>query len=119
MLNLDVTDEQRLLEQALREWAGREIAPRIRELDRAHPFDRDLFPRMAALELLGISVPVEYGGAGMDYLCSDARAIQSVAVRKGNRYLLTGEQIMQADDLLGYRTDRPARCELPAVERGQ
>jgi glutaryl-CoA dehydrogenase (non-decarboxylating) len=69
MLNFDLTDEQRLLEQSVREWAGREVAPRIRDLDRAHRFDPAIFPQMAELGLLGISVPAEYGGAGMDYTC--------------------------------------------------
>ena len=69
MLSFDLTEEQRLLEQSVREWAAREVAPRIRELDRAHKFDRGILPQMAALGLLGMSVPTEYGGAGMDYLC--------------------------------------------------
>ena len=156
MLNFELTDEQRLLEQSVHEWAGREIAPRIRELDRAHKFDRSILPKMAELGLLGISVPVQYGGAGMDYIClglaseeleyvdtslrvimsvhtglnsltllawgtedqkqrylvpqaqgtkiatygltepsagSDARGIQTVAIKKGDRYLLTGEKM--------------------------
>ena len=155
-MNVDLSNEQRLLEQSVREWAGREVAPRIRELDREHRFDRALFPQMAELGLLGICVPEEYGGAGMDYVClglaseeleyvdtslrvimsvhvglnsltllawgtddqkrrylvpqaqgtriatfgltepsagSDARGIQTVAVRKGDRYYLTGEKI--------------------------
>jgi glutaryl-CoA dehydrogenase (non-decarboxylating) len=156
MFDLELTDEHRLLEQSVREWAGREVAPRIRELDRAHRFDPNILPQMAALGLLGISVPAEYGGAGMDYISlglaceeleyvdtslrvimsvhaglncltllawgtvdqkkrylvpqaqgkkistygltepaagSDARGIQSVAVKKGDRYVLTGEKM--------------------------
>src|SRR5713226_1079566 len=68
MLDFDLTEEQRLLEQSVREWAAREVAPKIKELDRAHTFDKSLFPKMAALGLLGASVPAEYGGAGMDYV---------------------------------------------------
>src|SRR5687768_18549166 len=68
MMDFDLTDEQRLLEQSVREWAGREVAPRIRDLDREHRFDRGVVPQMAALGLLGICVPAEYGGAGADYL---------------------------------------------------
>src|ERR687892_2749746 len=68
MLNLDLTDDHLLLERTVREWAGREVAPRIRELDRAHRFDRGILPQMASLGLLGVSVPLEYGGAGMDYI---------------------------------------------------
>jgi glutaryl-CoA dehydrogenase (non-decarboxylating) len=70
MIGFDLTDEQQLLEGTVREWAAREIAPHIREADRQHRFDRDrVLGGMAGLGLLGISVPQEYGGAGMDYLC--------------------------------------------------
>ena len=70
MIDLDLTDDQRLLEKTVREWGAREIAPRIKELDRQHRFDRDrILGGMAELGLLGISVPAQYGGAGMDYVC--------------------------------------------------
>ncbi len=156
MINFNLTEEQHLLEQSVREWAGREVAPRIKELDRAHTFDPKVFPQMAELGLLGISVPAEYGGAGMDYISlglaceeleyvdtslrvilsvhaglnclsllawgsedqkrrylvpqaqgkkiatygltepaagSDVRGIQTVAIKKGDRYFLTGEKM--------------------------
>src|SRR5207247_1350857 len=156
MIDFSLTDEQRLLEQSVREWAAREVAPYIRENDRNHHFDRDrILGGMAKLGLLGISVPQEYGGAGMDYVClglaseeleyvdtslrvilsvhaglnclslltwgnedqkqrylvpqaqgrkisgygltepgagSDARAIQTTAVKQGDRYVLNGEK---------------------------
>src|SRR4026208_1619494 len=156
MLDFDLTEEQQLLEQSVREWAARDVAPRVRELDRAHRFDPAILPQMASLGLLGISVPVEYGGAGMDYIAlglaseeleyvdtslrvimsvhaglncltllswgtedqkqrylvpqaqgkkiatygltepaagGGARGIQTVAVKKGDRYFLTGEKM--------------------------
>ena len=68
MMSLELTDEHRLLEQTVRDWGAREVAPRIRDLDRAHKFDRNILPQMAELGLLGISVPAAYGGAGMDYI---------------------------------------------------
>ena len=155
-MDFDLTDEHHLLERTVREFGARDIAPRIRELDREHRFDRGILPRMADLGLLGCSVPAEYGGAGMDYISlgiiseeleyvdtslrvimsvhaglncltllswgsedqkrrylvpqaqgrkiatygltepsagSDVRGIQTVAVRKGDRYLLTGEKM--------------------------
>src|SRR5437867_108787 len=69
MMDFELTDEQRLLEQSVREWGSREVAPYVRENDRNHHFDRDrILGGMARLGLLGISVPQEYGGAGMDYI---------------------------------------------------
>jgi glutaryl-CoA dehydrogenase (non-decarboxylating) len=155
-MDFDLSDEHQLIEQTVREWAAREVAPRIRELDREHRFDPTILPQMAELGLLGCSVPQEYGGAGMDYISlgliseeleyvdtslrvimsvhaglncltlltwgtedqkqrylvpqaqgrkistygltepaagSDVRGIQSVAVKRGERYLLTGEKM--------------------------
>jgi glutaryl-CoA dehydrogenase (non-decarboxylating) len=67
-VDFELTEEHELLARSVREWAAREVAPRIGELDRAHRFDAALFPQMANLGLLGISVPHEYGGAGTDYI---------------------------------------------------
>src|SRR5689334_24397431 len=156
MLGFDLSEEHRLLEQSVREWGGREVAPRIGELDRAHSFDPKILPQMADLGLLGCCVPAESGGAGMAYISlglaseeleyvdtslrvimsvhvgltslsiltwgtedqkrryllpqpqgikvatfgltepaagSDARGIQSVAIKKGDRYFLSGEKM--------------------------
>ena len=68
-MNFDLTNEQRLLEQSVREWGAREVTPKIRDLDREHRFDKELIlGGMKSLGLLGVSVPQQYGGAGMDYL---------------------------------------------------
>lgn len=70
MMDFSLTEEQRQLEHSVREWAAREIQPHIREDDRQHRFDRErIFGGMAKLGLLGVSVPQQYGGAGMDYIC--------------------------------------------------
>src|SRR5215831_1624512 len=70
MIDFTLSEEQHLVSQSVREWAAREVAPFIREHDRTHHFDRErILGGMARLGLLGVSVPQEYGGAGMDYLC--------------------------------------------------
>jgi glutaryl-CoA dehydrogenase (non-decarboxylating) len=101
MIDFDLTDEQLLLEQSVREWAAREVAPQIRELDREHRFDPRILPWMAELGLLGVSVPTEYGGAGMDYVSlglaseeleyvdTSLRVIMSVHVGLNSLSLLT------------------------------
>src|SRR3954469_5746659 len=69
MIDFTLSDEHQLLEQSIREWGAREVAPFIRDNDRRHYFDRErILGGMAKLGLLGVSVPQEYGGAGMDYI---------------------------------------------------
>src|SRR6184192_479388 len=70
MIDFTLTAEQRLLEQSVREWAAGEVAPFVRKNDRTHHFDRDrILGGMARLVVLGVSVPAEDGGAGIDYAC--------------------------------------------------
>ncbi|HEX3644707.1 MAG TPA: acyl-CoA dehydrogenase family protein [Vicinamibacterales bacterium] len=59
------TEEQELLRRTVRDFAETEIRPHVREWDEAQHFSADLMPKLAALGLLGIQYPEQYGGAGM------------------------------------------------------
>ena len=64
-MDIRLTDDQRLLRQAVREFAEAEIRPNVMEWDEAQHFPLDLLGRLADLGLLGIQVPDAYGGAEM------------------------------------------------------
>jgi glutaryl-CoA dehydrogenase (non-decarboxylating) len=68
MIDFELSEEQSAVEQAVREWAAGEVAPKIHDLDREHRFERGFLKGMADLHLLGICIPEQYGGAGMDYI---------------------------------------------------
>jgi alkylation response protein AidB-like acyl-CoA dehydrogenase len=80
------TEEQELLRRTVREFAETEIRPHVREWDQDQHFPRELMPKLAALGLLGIQFPEQYGGAAMtaiDYcICIEelARVDPSVAL---------------------------------------
>jgi len=57
-----------MLRAATRDFAAQEIAPRAAEIDRTNEFPMDLWPKLGALGLLGITVEEEYGGSNMGYL---------------------------------------------------
>ncbi len=59
------TEEQQLLRRTVREFAETEIRPHVREWDRDQHFPIELMPKLAALGLLGIQMPEQYGGAAM------------------------------------------------------
>src|ERR1043165_4017334 len=59
------TEEQQLLRRTVREFAETEIRPHVREWDETQHFPSEVLPRLAALGLLGIQFPEEYGGAAM------------------------------------------------------
>src|SRR3954463_1471802 len=60
-----LTEEQELLRRSVREFAEAELRPHVMEWDEAQHFPRELLPKCAALGLMGIQFPDEYGGAGM------------------------------------------------------
>src|SRR5512134_1155235 len=68
MIDFELSEEHKQVEQMVRDWAAREVAPRIHDLDREHRFEPAFLKGMADLQLLGICIPEELGGAGMDYV---------------------------------------------------
>jgi butyryl-CoA dehydrogenase len=67
-MDFELTDEQELIREAVREFAETEIAPIAAELDRDHRFPSELIPKLAALNLMGMPYPEKMGGAGADYV---------------------------------------------------
>jgi butyryl-CoA dehydrogenase len=67
VIDFEPTDEQRLVREAAREFADREIIPRARENDRAERFDTELVGKLAQIGYLGAIVSEAYGGRGIDY----------------------------------------------------
>src|ERR671911_2085466 len=67
-MDFDLTDEQRLLRDTVRDFARREVAPVAEELDRTKSFPYELVAKMGELDLMGIPFPEEYGGGGGDSL---------------------------------------------------
>src|SRR5215470_15966399 len=155
MIDLALTEDHQALVETVREFAQKEVAPYIKEWDEKQEAHPEIFKKMAELNLLGVCIPEQYGGAGFDYISlglvceeleavdtflrvamsvhtglnsltlytwgtdaqkqkylvpqargeklagygltepgagSDARAIQTTAVRKGDRYVLSGEK---------------------------
>jgi alkylation response protein AidB-like acyl-CoA dehydrogenase len=66
-VNFDLTQEQEMLRRTVREFAEREIAPRIQALDEREDFSCELTSAMGDLGLFGMTVSPDYGGQGLDY----------------------------------------------------
>jgi short-chain 2-methylacyl-CoA dehydrogenase len=65
-MDFSLSDDHKLLQTTVREFAEREIAPLAEELDRTKSFPYEIVQRLAELDLMGIPFPAEYGGAGED-----------------------------------------------------
>ncbi len=81
-MDFELTGEHRMVQQMVRDFAQKEVAPVIKEFDRAQEMAPFILPRMAKLGILGICLPVRYGGQGMDYLtlglaCEELEAVDT------------------------------------------
>jgi butyryl-CoA dehydrogenase len=77
-MEFELTEEQRMIQGTAREFAAREVAPKAAELDKAARWPAEIIAKMAELGLLGVAIPEEYGGAGMDAL-SYALAMEEIS----------------------------------------
>ncbi|MDX6385344.1 MAG: hypothetical protein QOK48_2917, partial [Blastocatellia bacterium] len=82
MIDLQLTDDHEALVQTVREFAQKEVAPYIKEWDEKQQFHPEVFAKMAELNLLGVCIPEEYGGAGFDYIslglvCEELEAVDT------------------------------------------
>jgi glutaryl-CoA dehydrogenase (non-decarboxylating) len=68
LIGFELTDDQKAVEKMVRDWAAKTVAPRIHDLDREHRFERSFLKGMAELQLLGLPIPEQWGGAGLDYV---------------------------------------------------
>ncbi len=81
-MDFTLSEEHRMVQHMVREFAQKEVAPVIKEYDRKQEMAAFILPRMAELGILGICFPVSYGGQGMDYIalglaCEELEAVDS------------------------------------------
>ncbi|MDQ3034082.1 MAG: acyl-CoA dehydrogenase [Myxococcota bacterium] len=77
-MQLELTEEQRMVQQMARDFALREVEPKARELDKEHRWPTELVKRMGELGLMGVAVPEAHGGAGFDTV-SYALAMEEIS----------------------------------------
>jgi glutaryl-CoA dehydrogenase (non-decarboxylating) len=82
MIGFDLNEDHLAIQKMVREFATKEVAPRIKELDEKQEFDPAIVKKMAELGLLGICIPQKYGGAGFDYIslgiaCEELEAVDT------------------------------------------
>ncbi len=104
-MDFTLSEEQQMVVKLVRDMAAREILPTIKEHDRQQVFDRSLLPKMAAQGLLGICLPVRYGGAGMDYISLGLACEELEYVDTANRVILSVHVGLNSLTILQWGTE--------------
>jgi citronellyl-CoA dehydrogenase len=116
--NVRFTDEHRALRKTIREFIDKEINPHVDEWEKAGLFPaKELFKKMGALGLLGVSKPEAYGGMGLDYSYSAAVAEELGGCRNGAVPMAIGVQTDMATPALARFGSDELRAEFltPAI----
>jgi alkylation response protein AidB-like acyl-CoA dehydrogenase len=118
-LNLVMTEEHEMLLQAVRDFAQKEIAPIAAEFDETGDFPLDTIKKMGAMGLMGIEVPEEYGGSGMDTLAYVLTMIEVAKVDASHSTILSVNNSLYNYGLMKFGTEDQKQKFLAPIARGE
>ena len=118
-MNLDLTDEQRLIRETAAEFADREIIPRARDNDRAERFDVDLVKRIAEMGYLGAPVAEKYGGRSLDYISYGLIVEEIGRGDSSARTVVSVQTSLVAGSIEQWGTEEQKRAILPKLCSGE
>ena len=118
-MDFELTEEEELLRQTVRNFAETEIAPGAAERDETARFPSELIPKMAELGLLGMNIPQAYGGAGLDAV-SAAIIIEELARIDGAVALIVASHnSLCAAHILNSGNEEQKKKYLPSLASGK
>lgn len=118
MMNLRFTEEQEMMRNMVREFAASEIAPFVERMEKGE-FPRPILKKMAELGLMGITIPEEYGGAGMDFT-SYIIAIHEISkVSATVGVILSVHTSVGTNPILYFGTEEQKRKYVPKLASGE
>src|SRR4051794_14622232 len=118
-MDFDLTDEQRLIQETVRNFVDERVLPVAIQNDIDHKLDMSLIEGMAELGILGIVIPEEYGGAGLDFV---AEALSCEEIERGEaafRTLISVHVGLNSLSLLKYGSEAQKHRWLAPQARGE
>lgn len=118
-MNFNFTEEQNMLRETVRSFVDKEIMPYIADWDREGQFDQNIYNRLAELGLMGVCIPEEYGGSGMDY---NALAIVCEELERGDTAFRTAVSVhtgLNSMTLLQWGTEEQKQKYLTPQAKGE
>lgn len=118
-MDFALTEEHRMVQKMVRDFAQKEVAPIIKESDRKQQMADFILPRMGELGILGICIPVKYGGQGMDYISLGLACEELEAVDTTLRVVMSVHTGLCSMTLLQWGTEEQKQKFLVPLARGE
>ncbi|MFN7573247.1 MAG: acyl-CoA dehydrogenase [Betaproteobacteria bacterium] len=119
LLDAQLTDDERMVREAARRYAQDKLAPRILEAFRREHTDPAIFREMGELGLLGPTIPAEYGGAGLNYVCYGLIAREIERVDSGYRSMMSVQSSLVMVPIYEFGSEAQRRKYLPKLATGE
>ncbi|MCI0529358.1 MAG: acyl-CoA dehydrogenase family protein, partial [Nitrospira sp.] len=117
-MSFQLTEEQRMIQTTVREFAHKEIEPIAEKCDRESLFPQETLSKMAEMGLLGMMVPTEYGGAGLDTV-SYSLAMQEVAYACASTSVIMGVNNLVCEPIFKFGTEAQKQKYLVPLAQGK
>jgi butyryl-CoA dehydrogenase len=118
-VDLELSPEQTMIRDTARELAAKEILPKAADIDRQHRYPKEVVARLAELGLMGVAVPQEWGGAGMDTV-SYALALEEISrACASTGTIMSVNNSLVCDPLLRFGSDAQKKTWLLPLASGQ
>jgi alkylation response protein AidB-like acyl-CoA dehydrogenase len=118
-MRLDLTEEQNMLRQTVREFAAAEVKPLARRSDETGEFPRETFRKAAELGLTGIAIPDAYGGAGFDHISYTIVIEEISRVCASTGVILSVQNSLYCDPIYRLGTEEQKKKFLAPYARGE
>ncbi len=118
-MDFDLTEEQRLIRDTARDFAAREIAPKAAELDKNSRWPDEIIRQMSELGFMGMAIPEEYGGGGLDTVAYAIAMEEISAACASCGVIMSVNNSLFCDPLYKFGTDAQKKEILTPVASGK
>ena len=119
LLDAQLSEEERMVRDTAHAYAQEKLLPRIREAFRHERTDPSIFPEMGELGLLGATLPSEYGGSGLNYVCYGLIAREVERVDSGYRSMMSVQSSLVIYPIYTYGSEAQRKKYLPKLATGE
>jgi len=119
LLEQQLTQDERMVREAARAYCQEKLAPRVLEAFRQEKTDAGIFREMGELGLLGPTIPAEYGGPGLNYVCYGVIAREVERVDSGYRSMMSVQSSLVMLPIFEFGTEAQRKKYLPKLAAGE
>jgi len=119
LMDRQLSEEERMVRDTAQRYCQDKLAPRVLEAFRHERTDPEIFREMGALGLLGTTIPAEYGGAGLNYVCYGLIAREVERVDSGYRSMMSVQSSLVMVPIHEFGSEAQKRKYLPKLASGE